>query len=164
MSVIFGQASVWWIAFNFPYPRHGNGLAQHCCNSIANTLGLALLTLSWDKNWDSHSPMNGYPSFYPRIALVAPSPGVTAVLHWATDITSSLIKNKRQTSMYTCMINDMFVLVNGYFLFTSNTVSACVTLWRQLQTRFISRGWDVIWRDLFVQIELGVDITSLGIE
>ena len=38
-------------------------------------LGLALLTLSWDKNWDSHSPMNGYPSFYPRIALVAPSPG-----------------------------------------------------------------------------------------
>ena len=37
-------------------------------------LGLALLTLSWDKNWDSHSPMNGYPSFYPRIALVAPSP------------------------------------------------------------------------------------------
>ena len=33
--------------------------------------GLALLTLSWDKNLDSHSPMNGYPSFYPRIALVA---------------------------------------------------------------------------------------------
>ena len=31
-------------------------------------LGLALLTLSWDKNWDSHSLMNGYPSFYPRIA------------------------------------------------------------------------------------------------
>ena len=25
--------------------------------------GLALLTLSWDKNWDSHSQMNGYPSF-----------------------------------------------------------------------------------------------------
>ena len=39
-------------------------------------LGLALLTLSWDKNWDSHSWVNGYPSFYPRIALVAPSPGV----------------------------------------------------------------------------------------
>ena len=36
---------------------------------------LALLTLSWDKNWDSHSLVNGYPSFYPRIALVAPSPG-----------------------------------------------------------------------------------------
>ena len=30
---------------------------------------------SWDKNWDSHSLVNGYPSFYPRIALVAPSPG-----------------------------------------------------------------------------------------
>ena len=40
-----------------------------------NLLGLALLTLSWDKNWDSHSLLNGYPSFYPRIALVAPSPG-----------------------------------------------------------------------------------------
>ena len=37
--------------------------------------GLALLTLSQDKNWDSHSPVNGYPSFYPRIAIVAPSPG-----------------------------------------------------------------------------------------
>ena len=38
-------------------------------------LGLALLTLSWDKNWDSHSLVNGNPSFYHRIALVAPSPG-----------------------------------------------------------------------------------------
>ena len=38
--------------------------------------GLALLTLSWDKNWDNHSLVNGYPSFYPRIALVAPSPGL----------------------------------------------------------------------------------------
>ena len=37
-------------------------------------LGLALLTPSWDKNWDSHSLVNGYPSFYPRIALVAASP------------------------------------------------------------------------------------------
>ena len=36
--------------------------------------GLALLTLSWDKNWDSHSLVNGYPSFYPRIALVTRSP------------------------------------------------------------------------------------------
>ena len=27
-----------------------------------------------------------------------------------------------------------------------------------------SRGWDVIWRDLFVQIELGVDIASFGIK
>ena len=41
---------------------------------FADDLGLALLTLSQDKNWDSHSPMNGYPSFYPKIALVAPSP------------------------------------------------------------------------------------------
>ena len=40
-----------------------------------NLQGLALLKLSWDKNWDSHSLVNGYPSFYPRIALVAPGPG-----------------------------------------------------------------------------------------
>ena len=40
-----------------------------------DVLGLVLLTQSKDKNWDSHSPMNGYPSFYPRIALVATSPG-----------------------------------------------------------------------------------------
>ena len=44
-------------------------------------LGLALLMLSWDKNWDSHSPMNGYPSFYPRIALVAPSPDGRSIRH-----------------------------------------------------------------------------------
>ena len=39
--------------------------------NLSLSLGLALLTLSWDKNCDSHSLMNGYPSFYPRIALVA---------------------------------------------------------------------------------------------
>ena len=44
------------------------------CSSYVTHQGLALLTLSWDKNWDSHSLVNGYPSFYPRIALVAPSP------------------------------------------------------------------------------------------
>ena len=42
---------------------------------IRNYLGLALLTLSWDKNWDIHSLVKGYPIFYPRITLVAPSPG-----------------------------------------------------------------------------------------
>ena len=40
-----------------------------------------LLTLSWDKNWDSHSLVNGYPRFYPRIALVAPSPEGLGGLH-----------------------------------------------------------------------------------
>ena len=44
-------------------------------NSSTVHQGLALLTLSWDKKWDSHSLVNGYPSFYPRIALVAPSLG-----------------------------------------------------------------------------------------
>ena len=49
------------------------------CLLVVNQ-GLALLTLSWDKNWDSHSLVNGYPSFYPRIALVAPSPGKSIAL------------------------------------------------------------------------------------
>ena len=52
---------------------------QHLCCKVQPTFavqGLALLTLSWDKNWDSHSLVNGYPIFYPRIALVAPSPGL----------------------------------------------------------------------------------------
>ena len=49
---------------------------------MVHHLGLALLTLSWDKNWDSHSPMNGYPSFYPRIALVAPSPVWHQAIIW----------------------------------------------------------------------------------
>ena len=31
--------------------------------SESSVQGLALLTLSWDKNWDSHSLVNGYPSF-----------------------------------------------------------------------------------------------------
>ena len=66
-------------------------------------LGLALLTLSWDKKQDSHSPMNGYPSFYPRIALVAPSPGVEGdnytVYHnckWSSAV------EKRITHRYCC--------------------------------------------------------------
>ena len=51
-------------------------------NHIHIWQGLALLTLSWDKNRDSHSLVNGYPNFYPRIALVAPSPGVTTAELW----------------------------------------------------------------------------------
>ena len=52
---------------------------------VVALLGLALLTLSWDKNWDSHSPMNGYPSFYPRIAFIAPSPGLQILTHSGRD-------------------------------------------------------------------------------
>ena len=48
--------------------------------------GLALLTLSWDKNWDSHSLVNGYPCFYPRIAFVAPSPGHQQPWYWLCSI------------------------------------------------------------------------------
>ena len=48
---------------------------KRVCTLTLYPLGLALLTLSRYNNWDSHSPMNGYPSFYPRIALVTPSPG-----------------------------------------------------------------------------------------
>ena len=38
------------------------------------------------------------------------------------------------------------------------------TILRQNEKEGTSRGWDVIWWDLFVQIELGVDIASLGIK
>ena len=51
-------------------------------------LGLALLMLSWDKNWDSHSLVNGYPSFYPRIALVTPNPGEIISRHYIKIATS----------------------------------------------------------------------------
>ena len=54
------QQSWYWLT------PHGWFRCQH--------LGLVLLTLSRHKNWDSHSLVNGYPSFYPRIALAAPSP------------------------------------------------------------------------------------------
>ena len=33
------------------------------------------MALSWDGNWDSHSLVNGCPSFCPGIVLLAPSPG-----------------------------------------------------------------------------------------
>ena len=56
---------------------------QECLHVITMHQGLALLTLPWDKNWDSHSLVNGYPSFYPRIALVAPSPGSLHTALWA---------------------------------------------------------------------------------
>ena len=60
--------------------------------------GLALQTLSWDKNWDSHSLVNGYPSFYPRIALVAPSPG----LRWyQKSVSSFLLKYILQAKLWT---------------------------------------------------------------
>ena len=39
-------------------------------------------------------------------------------------------------------------------------VTALLTHWSSA----VSRGWDVIWRYLFVQIELRVDIASLGIK
>ena len=57
-------------------------------------LGLALLTLSWDKNWDSHSLVNGYPSFYPRITLVAPSPGRHNTMR-AVSVLLALFKTKQ---------------------------------------------------------------------
>ena len=74
-----------WGNYSFIFHNHnqeieGRGFKRFKSYSIIIPLvlqGLALLMLSWDKNWDSHSLVNGYPSFYPRIALVAPSPGMT---------------------------------------------------------------------------------------
>ena len=39
--------------------------------------GLALLTLSQDKNSDSHSPMNGYPSFLTQDSVSSAKPRVS---------------------------------------------------------------------------------------
>ena len=67
--------------------------------------GLALLMPSWDKNWDSHSLVNGYPSFYPRIALVAPCPGdITPAPHTsAIFVTRSvLISSYEKTTRFVC--------------------------------------------------------------
>ena len=65
-----------WMNSPFMGQRVGN------CRSFTLThylAGLGATNLSWDKNWDSHSLVNGYPSFYPRIALVAPSPDLFAM-------------------------------------------------------------------------------------
>ena len=67
-------------------------------NASPGYQGLALQTLSWDKNWDSHSLGNGYPSFYHRIALVAPSPDIDAV-QW-DDFSRSCKGNVRHSSQF----------------------------------------------------------------
>ena len=76
--------TTWWTLVNIHRILIFVCQAMFCQEYLPNELlriaihqGLALLTLSWDKNWDSHSLVNGYPSFYPRIALVAPSPEMT---------------------------------------------------------------------------------------
>ena len=84
--VIPQSTSVPWKYFETMYLLQIYGLAHIIVGlwlqcRVVDPQGLALLTLSLDKNWDSHSPMNGYPSFYPRIALVAPSPGHICV-YW----------------------------------------------------------------------------------
>ena len=59
----------------FRWTTKGNLKATHHQWSLTLCQCLALLKLSWDKNWDSHSPTNSYPRFYSRIALVVPRPG-----------------------------------------------------------------------------------------
>ena len=69
-------ASASCVNWDWRYPDiKSNGVVMCIFRGQLILLGLALLTLSWDRKWDSHSLVNGYPSFYPRIALVAPSPG-----------------------------------------------------------------------------------------
>ena len=76
---VFQHHRVYWMLCAQAYYSvvlllHGQFPTILAIQTPSASLGLALLTLSWDKNWDSHSLVNGYPSFYPRIALVAPSP------------------------------------------------------------------------------------------
>ena len=78
-------------------------------------LGLALLTLSCDKNWDSHSLVNGYPSFYRRIALVAPSPGggkpvaVTTFAWPWSDYFSNATYQKCSSTETKCHFDEIFI-------------------------------------------------------
>ena len=45
--------------------------------SAVSHLGLALLTLTWDKNWDSHSLVNGFPSFLSQDSVSSAKPWMT---------------------------------------------------------------------------------------
>ena len=75
------------------------------------TWGLALLTLSWDKNWDSHSLVNGYPSFYPRITFVAPSPEECADEWRQNNADLKLLENCAMNSFI--MFGIMFMTATG---------------------------------------------------
>ena len=78
--------------------------------SIDIHLGLALLTLSCDKNWDSQLLVNGYPSFYPRIALVAPIPGLSNLrLQLSTMLTGGTCKN---TLVLLENLSDLYLLTH----------------------------------------------------
>ena len=68
-------------------------------NNAGKNPGLLLWMLEKlsPRAWDSHSPMNGYPSFYPRIALVVPSPGLL-LLMLANLSTRPLVTNTENIS------------------------------------------------------------------
>ena len=71
---MFNTHFIWYLEKYRILDRSQCGFRKH--RSMTDHQGLVLLMLSWDKNWDSHSlALNGYPSFYPRIGLVAPSLG-----------------------------------------------------------------------------------------
>ena len=104
-------------------------------------LGLTLLTLSWDKNWDSHSLVKGYPSFYPRIALVAPSPDrhrrPNSSIHGLGWSRQKDLKTWRLDSLLSIEENDQILDTFGHFEEGSISTST-VDGWKTLSVMPVS--------------------------
>ena len=80
---------------------------------MACRLGLALLTLSWDKNWDSHSLVNGYPSFlsYDSVSSAKPRTATSHYLNQCWNIVNWILRNKLQ--WYFNRNSDIFIQENA---------------------------------------------------
>ena len=121
---IVAELSVWSVTQSLS-PTFKYALRPYVFSSFINHRGLALLTLSWDKNWDSHSLVNGYPSFYPRIGLVAPSPDG----HFMTVTAANLFANK---SRLIYLIESNYIQMKTADVVTSAILSSMPLLHKRL--------------------------------
>ena len=113
---------------------------------------MALLTLSWDKNWDSHSPMNGYPSFYPRIALVALSPGCNAVFAYRR-FTS--VKRGPMESFHWWLFMGITLDEKGHFALIQNLIIGLL----QNSAHYYPSG-DITWVEMCRDLHTRVPFTN----
>ena len=108
--------------------------------------GLALQTLSWDKNWDSHSLVNGYPSFYPRIALVARSLGFK----------STFVGTQGQ-----------FSIVTFWMVYQTLRDMSISTPWKRTGVHYVkfNKSWSLaqVYENFHVQITTHVTLNSIYI-
>ena len=124
-------------------------------------LGLALLTLSWDKNWDSHSLVNGYPSFCPRIALVAPSPGrwIWKCIHKAIsggNVEYTYVAVWRHYAAISKLLWNIFIIIRYFRIekLRHNWLTGSVDVRRSIYVRLLARRMhhclsiSVIWADV----------------